>query len=158
MRMFSSVCFSPVGVWVLRLGVGFGVHAASVVAAGMRCGCQCRLRYRLGWCTRRALMARRAFIDAGAHGCVLCCGGDGGAFPVVVCCVSCTCVPLLTVVCVLCSSYLYSGCFCATPDAYSALCLVLHCSALLDVSKHSLEWHSSTITKIFPSSFRNALV
>ena len=28
-------------------------------------------------------------IRAGAHGCVLCWGGTGGALPVVVCCVSC---------------------------------------------------------------------
>ena len=35
----------------------------------------------------------------------------------------------------LCSSYLYSGFFRATPDASSALCLVLHCTAPLDVSK-----------------------
>ena len=35
----------------------------------------------------------------------------------------------------LCSSYLFLGFFCATPDAYSALCLVLHCTAPLDVSK-----------------------
>ena len=33
----------------------------------------------------------------------------------------------------LCSSYLCSGFFSATPDAYSALCLVLHCTAPLDV-------------------------
>ena len=47
--------------------------------------------------------------------------------------------------------------FSALPDAYSALCLVLYCAAPLDVCK-SLEWHSSTITKIFPSTLRNALV
>ena len=52
----------------------------------------------------------------------------------VLCFLFCACVPLLTVR-MLCSSYLCSGFYCATPDAYSALCLVLHCAAPLDVSK-----------------------
>ena len=54
------------------------------------------------------------------------------------CCVLCflfrACVPLLTV-CMLCSSYLYSGFFCATLDAPRALRLVLHLTAPIDVSK-----------------------
>ena len=41
---------------------------------------------------------------------------------------------LCITVCVLCSSFLCCGFFCATPDVYSALCLVLHCTTQLDVS------------------------
>ena len=52
----------------------------------------------------------------------------------VLCFLFCACAPLLTV-CMLCSSYLCSGFFSATPDTYIALCLVLHCAAPLDVSK-----------------------
>ena len=37
-------------------------------------------------------------------------------------------------------------------------CLVLHCIAPLVKAVHSLEWHNSTITEIFPSTLRNALV
>ena len=66
-----------------------------------------------------------------------CWRGDAG------CCVLCflffACVPLLTV-CMLCGSYLCSGFFRAAPGAYSALCLVLRCTAPLDVS----ESHTNT--------------
>ena len=51
----------------------------------------------------------------------------------VLCFLFCACVPVLTV-CMLHISYLCSGFFSSTPDAYSALCLVLHCAAPLDVS------------------------
>ena len=46
----------------------------------------------------------------------------------VLCFLFCACVPLLTA-CMLCSSYLYSCFSCATPHAYSAFCLVIHCTA-----------------------------
>ena len=76
----------------------------------------------LSWC-------RCTWVCAVLGGCRR---GDAG------CCVLCilfyACVPLRTV-CMLCSSYLCSGFFSATPDTYSALCLVLHCAAPLDVSK-----------------------
>ena len=101
------------------------------------------MRCRLGWCTRRALMARWGFLLVPVHMGVCCAGGmpGGVASCCVLCFLCCTCVPLLTV-CMLCSFYLYSGLFCATPDACTALCLVLHCTAPLDVSKsHSSCYH-----------------
>ena len=71
-------------------GVVWGALAASVVAAGVRCGRRCRLRCRLGWCTRRAIKARRGFVLVPVHVGVCCAGGVAGwALPVVVCCVSC---------------------------------------------------------------------
>ena len=66
------------------------------------------------------------------------------------------CVPLLTV-CMLFSSCLCSGFFGATPDAYGALCLVLHCAAPLDERK-SLIRHNSTSTIVFPSTLRDTRV
>ena len=82
-------------------------------------------------------MACRGFLLVPVHMGVCCAGGvPAGCCRLlcVVCFLFCACVPLLTVW-MLCSSYLYSGFFCATPDAYSALCLALHCTAPLDVSK-----------------------
>ena len=58
---------------------------------------------------------------------------QSGAGCCVLCFLFCACVPLLTVW-MLCSSYLSSGLVCATPAAYSASCLVLRCTAPLDVS------------------------
>ena len=104
----------------------------------MWCGRRCRLRCRLGWCNRRAFMTRKGLSWCR---CTWACAVLGGCrLGVAGCCVLCflfwACVPLLTV-CMLCSSCLCSGFFSAPPDAYSALCLVLHCTAPLDVS-HSL--------------------
>ena len=82
------------------------------------------------------LLVRRGFVLVPVHVGVCCAGGWPAGrcrwlcvvFPVW------ACVSLLTV-CMLCSSSLCSGFFSATPDAYSALCLVLHCAAPLDVSE-----------------------
>ena len=118
----------------LSRGVIWGALAASVVAAGVRCGRRCRLRCRLGWCTRRTFMARRSFVLVPAHVGVCCAGGLPAGRCRLLCFLFHALVPLLTV-CMLCSSFLCSGFLSATPDAYSALCLVLHCTAPLDVSK-----------------------
>ena len=120
-----------------------GALVGSVVAAGVGCGRQCRLRCRLGWCTRRATMARQGFLLVPVHMGVCCAGG----LPAGRCRLLCVVFPVLcvcaaTTVCMLCSSYLCSGFFSAPPDAYSALCLVLYCTAPLDVSKsHTLSKH-----------------
>ena len=51
-------------------------------------------------------------------------------------------------VCMLCSSYLCSGFFSATPDAYGALCLVLRCIAPLDVSESHSPYTVPTLRQI----------
>ena len=56
-------------------GMVWGALVGSVVAAGVRCGRRCRLRCRLGWCTRRAFMARRCFVLVPVHMGVCCAGG-----------------------------------------------------------------------------------
>ena len=61
-------------------------------------------------------------------------GGAGGCC--VLCFLFCACVQLLSV-CMLCSCYVCCGFSCAPPDASSALCPVLHCTARLDV-RHPL--------------------
>ena len=64
--------------WPLGASSGdlvWGALAASVVAAGVRCGRRCRLRCRLGWCTRRAFMARRGFFLVPVHMGVCCAEG-----------------------------------------------------------------------------------
>ena len=101
-----------------------------VCGAGRRCRLQCPLDR----CTRRALMARRSLLLVPVHVGVCCAGGKpaGRCRLMGVVFLVCACVPLLTVY-LLCSSCLCSGFFCATPDAYSALCLLLHCTAPLDV-------------------------
>ena len=81
------------------------------------------------WCFGAFYRCRRTWVCAVLGGC-----RRGIAGCCVLCFLFCTCVPLLTV-CMLCRSYLSSGFFCATPDAYSVLCLVLHCAAPLDVSQ-----------------------
>ena len=58
----------------LSRGVVWGALVGSVVAAAVRCGRRCRLRCRLGWCTRRAFMARR-FVLVPVHMGVCCAGG-----------------------------------------------------------------------------------
>ena len=55
--------------------VVWGALAASVVAVGVLCGRRCRLRCRLGWCTRRAFMACRGFVLVPVHVGVCCSGG-----------------------------------------------------------------------------------
>ena len=139
--VLSSGCFSPVGVWVLRLGVWFGVHSQYpwwllVCGAGGDAGCDagcdagsggasgaplCRVGA-IFWCRCTWVCAVLGACRRGVAGCY------------VLCFLVCACLPMLTV-CMLCSSYLNSGLFCALPDADSALCLVLHCTAPLDVSK-----------------------
>ena len=99
-----------------------------------------------------ALRVRRRL--ASAHGCVLC-GGVAGCC--VGCLLFCTCVLLLTD-CMPYSSYLCSGFFCATLDAYSGLCLVIHCTAPLDVNKSLTRMVQQHHHVIFPRTLRNALV
>ena len=121
---------------MLCLGVCFGVPSQHqwwllVCCAGGDAGCGAGLvgapgaplwRVGLSWC-------RCTWVCAVLGGCRW---GDAGCC--LLCFLFCAWVPLLTV-CMLCNSYLCSGFFSATPDAYSALCLVLHCTAPLDVSK-----------------------
>ena len=85
------------------------------------------MRCWLGWCTLS--WCRCTWVCAVLGGCRR---GDTGCC--VLCLLFCACVSLLAV-CMLYSSYLCTGFFSATPVAYSALCLVLHCTAPLDVSK-----------------------
>ena len=61
----------------------------AVVGAGLLCGRRCRLRCRLGWCTRRAFMARRASSWCRCTWVCAVLGVAGWALQVVVCCVSC---------------------------------------------------------------------
>ena len=93
--------------------------------------------------------ALKLSIGTGAHGCVLCSGDAGGVLPVVVCCVSCFvhACRYLQCACSVVPSFVQVV-FCATSDpldvsksrckqisASCALCLMLHCTAPLDVSK-----------------------
>ena len=98
------------------VGAGFAVWAAMPVAMP-------------AWLVHPArLYGASGFVLVPVHVGVCCAGGC--RLGVAGCCVLCflfwACVPQLTV-CMLCSSYLCSGFFGANPDAYSALCLVLHC-------------------------------
>ena len=135
--VLSSGCFLPIGVWVFHLGVWFGVHSQCqwwLLVCGARgdAGCDAGSAGAPGaplWRVRAFCWCRCTLVYAVLGECRR---GVAG------CCVLCSCffacVPLLTV-CMLCSAYLCSGFFCAAPDACSALCLVLHCTAPLDVSK-----------------------
>ena len=56
-------------------GVVWGTLVTSVVGAGVRYGRRCQLRCRLGWCTRRAFMARQGSVLEPVYVGVCCAGG-----------------------------------------------------------------------------------
>ena len=105
------------------------------MAAGAPCRRRCRLRRRLDWCTRRALMASRGVVLVPVHMGVCCAGGAPAG--------RCQLCVVLPVLCMCAATYSVHALYfllvfrliCATLDACSALCLVLHCTAPLDVSE-----------------------
>ena len=74
-------------------------------------------------------------VGAGARCCVLSWGGAGGVVAgcVALCFLRCECVLLLPVR-IRVTATSCPGCVCSTSDASGALCLVLHCTAPVDVS------------------------
>ena len=134
---YKTSTHSLVGAWVLCLGVWFGVPSQHQwwlleCGAGGDARCSTGLVGAPGvplWRVGALSCCRCTWVCAVLGGC-----RRGVAGCCVLCFLFCACVPLLTV-CMLCGSYLCSSFFSATPDACSALCLVLHCTALLDVSK-----------------------
>ena len=135
--VLSIGCFSLVGAWVLCLRVWLEVPSQRqwwllVCGAGGDAGCGAGLSGAPGapfWRVGALSWCRCTWVCAVLGGCLR---GDAGCC--VLCFLFCAFVPLL-IVCMLCSSYLCSGFFSPTPDTYSSLCLVLHCTAPLDVSK-----------------------